>query len=331
MRVCYIHIGPHKTGSSSIQQFLRINQEKLFERGLHHPIVESRIERNSRHHDFVLKGGLDERGAILPGATLWQDLDQVVAAGSHDVVLSAEMFSLLFRKPRSLAPIHAYFTRRGYAIEIIAYFRDAPAWVNSWYVQAQKRLFGARSLGEFADVVINRLDPAHALAPYRQDAGFRISPVPFESAVAEGLEVDFVRRCGVTEVDDLVLKPLRNPNAGRKTVYVAQRIMKTHAGNLKHHPNYEKVYRSFKRIWRKHGWDGDPYIGLDDDLCEQIRNRLADSNEQFSQRYFGRPWRDVCPPKSYRRSVFSRSEADEDERQLVDRVIRRLNRELKKS
>lgn len=49
-RVCYIHIGPHKTGTTSIQWFLKENRAELLKRGYfvpesgsirggHHPLV----------------------------------------------------------------------------------------------------------------------------------------------------------------------------------------------------------------------------------------------------------------------------------------------------
>jgi hypothetical protein len=49
-RVCYIHVGPHKTGTTSIQWFLQENREELLKHGYFVPESES---KRGAHHALV--------------------------------------------------------------------------------------------------------------------------------------------------------------------------------------------------------------------------------------------------------------------------------------
>ncbi|PYK41965.1 MAG: hypothetical protein DME60_00685 [Verrucomicrobia bacterium] len=46
-RVCYVHIGPHKTGTTSIQWFLKENRAELLKHGYFVP--ESGTNRGAHH------------------------------------------------------------------------------------------------------------------------------------------------------------------------------------------------------------------------------------------------------------------------------------------
>ncbi len=46
-RICYIHVGPHKTGTSAIQWFLQENRAELLEHGYFVP--ESETKRGAHH------------------------------------------------------------------------------------------------------------------------------------------------------------------------------------------------------------------------------------------------------------------------------------------
>src|SRR2546421_10750937 len=56
-RVCYIHVGPHKSGTTSIQWFLQENREKLLEHGYFVP--ESETKRGAHHTLAEGFAGLD--------------------------------------------------------------------------------------------------------------------------------------------------------------------------------------------------------------------------------------------------------------------------------
>ncbi|HJY52915.1 MAG TPA: hypothetical protein VKD89_02735, partial [Candidatus Udaeobacter sp.] len=51
-RVCHIHVGPHKTGTTSIQWFLQENRAELLTHGYFVPESET---RRGAHHALVEK------------------------------------------------------------------------------------------------------------------------------------------------------------------------------------------------------------------------------------------------------------------------------------
>ena len=63
-RICYIHVGPHKTGTSSIQWFLQENRAELLEHGYFVP--ESETKRGAHH---ALAEGLRARRCFATDVT----------------------------------------------------------------------------------------------------------------------------------------------------------------------------------------------------------------------------------------------------------------------
>ena len=56
-RVCYVHVGPHKTGTTSIQWFLQENRAELLKLGYFVP--ESDTKRGAHHALAERLAGLD--------------------------------------------------------------------------------------------------------------------------------------------------------------------------------------------------------------------------------------------------------------------------------
>src|SRR5947209_11160079 len=103
-RICYIHIGPHKTGTSSIQWFLKENRAELLKYGYFVPESEA---KHGAHHALGRKlCGQELRAHEQPAATNFaRALD---ATPSEAVIASAEALEGLLRN-RDYAK--AFFTR----------------------------------------------------------------------------------------------------------------------------------------------------------------------------------------------------------------------------
>src|SRR5439155_1360736 len=106
-RVCYIHIGPHKTGTSSIQWFLKENRMELLKYGY---FVPESGARHGGHHGLVRKlCGQDLRDNQQSAATDFaRGLD---ATPSEAVIVSAEVLEELLRN-------------RDYAVEFFTRIRE---------------------------------------------------------------------------------------------------------------------------------------------------------------------------------------------------------------
>src|SRR5438876_10967846 len=80
-RVCYIHVGPHKTGTTSIQWFLHENRAELLihgyfvpeserKRGAHHALVEGLAGLDVGQHRELLVSRSVQEIAETPAAAI---------------------------------------------------------------------------------------------------------------------------------------------------------------------------------------------------------------------------------------------------------------------
>ncbi|WP_020180907.1 hypothetical protein [Methylopila sp. M107] len=330
---CYLHIGPHKTASSTIQQFVRENETELRRQKLVYPSILRDNGKVARSHQILGTAvELTPEGDLAPGARFWTVVDEIARRGDTNILISHESLVSRLAAPGVLDRVLNYFAKRGYAVVAIAYVRDQPGWLNSWYVQGQKRLSGLQSFDVFVEKFIEQghVEPARYLAPFLNEPRLRVEPVSFERAARDGLEMDFIRRCGVEEVGGLVTPPIRNVNAGAKTVYAARRIMTELGGRARDREGYGKVYMDFKTTARSLGWDGKPFIALDQALYERIRARYAESNDLFARQWFGAAWEELAPPRRYEPSLFEPETASREEIEEIEAVVDRAVRAFAK-
>ena len=88
---CLLHIGPHKTGTTGLQQALYLARDAMREQGVGHP---SRAANPASAVDAVIGRRSRSRGAHVPSIRLWRRLVQDVrSAPEPRVVVSSEMFA----------------------------------------------------------------------------------------------------------------------------------------------------------------------------------------------------------------------------------------------
>jgi hypothetical protein len=125
----FLHIGPHKTGTTAIQAFLRRNTTELLHLGFYYPCTDPSLEN---HHDLAI--GLREPS--LQGETIRRIhgiLDAAQAESCHSVVFSSEMLA------EHEIPIHD-FPRifEGHQVTVLAYIRRPDHLLVSAYAQVVK-------------------------------------------------------------------------------------------------------------------------------------------------------------------------------------------------
>lgn len=125
----FLHIGPHKTGTTTIQTFLRRNTAELLRLGYHYPCTNPSIDN---HHDLAI--GL--RSPSLLGKTIRRIhgiLDDARKEGCHSVVFSSEMLA------EHEIPIHEFpEIFKGHHTTVIAYIRRPDHLLESTYAQLVK-------------------------------------------------------------------------------------------------------------------------------------------------------------------------------------------------
>ncbi len=333
---CFLHMGPPKTGSSTISHFIEGNIEELERRGYFVPRMPSLKGRPQNGHGIFANVALNELevdGQLKPNATLWTELEEVAATGEKHIVLTNEAFAFSLRDPAKVDAILTFFERHGYPVTVVAYLRDQPSSLNSSYVQTQKRLYARQSFDEFVEEAAERgrVDPWRLLEHIIDNPRVTLSVGSFEKAMRSGLEADFSRRIGLPDDAGLKIVPeVRNPNAGIKTVYAAQEIMRQTSGVIQKMPSYKKIYRRFRKHFETLGWTDDAYVGLDQQRYAQIREFYRDSNERFSERFLGADWAELAPDRAYSRNVFDPATASQEEldeiKAVVDEIVTLIRR-----
>ena len=192
MRQLIVHIGPRKTGSTTIQRLLLALSAPLRAQGIHIPVT-GRIGANRfSHFPLALE-------AARGGTALWSRLAREIrAAKCSRVVLSAEDFSSPPARAAAAVRIAELAARERLDVRAVAYVR--PQWqiLESEYSQrvcgrglaTRFPHFAAQQLAATDDTI---LDYNRVFAPFRDLFGDRVCVHPLErSSMPAGLAAHFL-------------------------------------------------------------------------------------------------------------------------------------------
>lgn len=323
-RVCYLHIGPHKTGTTSIQNALLANEERLAGIGLSYPTPADPVTGKRRiNHTPLSRNPNFVKHDDLKRAPFWKDLHARLETLTGSMILSTEHFAQTLRDPERYDRIVDFLHGHGFRIVVVAYVRDQPAWLNSWYTQDQRNFASLLNFQEFRDDAIERglLDPNAYLKRPIEDERIEVRVVSFEQAVRTGLAKSFLDALGAPDSVKVAEPKAANPNIGIKGMYAAQELMRRVDVRIRSMPAYTELYEQFRRLMRARDWAATPYVGLTPEDIALLRARYGASNDAFAQEWFGTDWATACPGKPLTRLVFDWEEASEEDRRDVTEVV----------
>ncbi len=131
---CYVHIGTHKTGTTSIQHILTANEDRFATFGILIPRA-GRAERAGGHHNLAWELNGDSR--FDPDCGTFADvLREIERTGSNRVCLSSEDFEYL--DAAALQTLADGLRAVGYRPVIIVYLRPQSGYIESLYVELVK-------------------------------------------------------------------------------------------------------------------------------------------------------------------------------------------------
>jgi hypothetical protein len=291
-RVCYIHVGPHKTGTTSIQWFLQEKRAELLEHGYFVPKAE---RKRGAHHALAEKlCGLDVGEHREPLVTEFiRALDEMPFEA---IIISSEALEG-FLKSRKLAAV--FFSRIGelnLEPKLVLFPRNQPQWINSSYansVNAFLRSDAFESCGwGFAQSPGSRFSRWLELA---DTYGFELIARPFtRETIASGVIAQFLQSIGISSAqfrDEI----RRNEGVGPFTVSVARGVLRS-LGETAGRLTWLHATRCRQRLaeyLRKKRWADAGYCGLTTTLARHIEQELRSDNEAFAQRVWDRPWAEI--------------------------------------
>ncbi len=140
-RKLFLHIGSHKTGTTSIQHNLAHNTEALAAHGLSY-FYESRIPVDEPPPDLHSWLGFVDRERIAPSGMTVRDPDLLVElldATRGDVIVSAENFSFFFGE-QQIRELYSLLTLVFSDIDVVCYLRRQDRHVISHHQEGSKPL-----------------------------------------------------------------------------------------------------------------------------------------------------------------------------------------------
>ena len=233
-RIVFVHIGTHKTGTTSLQELLAKNARAFARYGLLIPKA-GRIEANSGHHNIAWELGADPRFDPAFG-TLESLLREMACAVTRTACISSEDFELLHADDGALTRLRDGITAAGYTPKIVLYVRPQADYLESAYAEVVKArdvdfddfFESIVSTGSFGPLLFAYDRLAHAFAAVFGCANLIVRQ--YRSALpSSALLTDFVALVApeLAHLDGLRLPPRLNPMAAFGDVIAAR---ERHAG-----------------------------------------------------------------------------------------------------
>lgn len=141
----YVHIGLHKTGTSTIQRFFRLNAAVTGRHGLVFPDLGF----ESRTHGGVIAALRQIERGDEDGEGVFDAIDRLADEDGRSYLLSTENFELMSERRVAL---FAERVRRRHDVRVIAYVRDLARLMPSIYAQRTKKGRNLRDIDEFFDL-----------------------------------------------------------------------------------------------------------------------------------------------------------------------------------
>lgn len=130
-RVCYLHVGTHKTGTTALQDYLGENDALLAAEGTLYP-RSGRMQPGSGQHNIAFQLSGDERFRPSLG-TVADLLDEVAAVALPRVCVSTEALQFVHDRPDRLRALRDGLAAIGYRAVVVVYLRAQCDYLESLY------------------------------------------------------------------------------------------------------------------------------------------------------------------------------------------------------
>ncbi|MEO7026939.1 MAG: hypothetical protein ABI056_05230 [Caulobacteraceae bacterium] len=302
-----IHIGMPKAGSTTIQHFLRDNEEALRRLSIDYPMAGRENVDRQLHHGFI-KNEMSGRSSSRIGAHDSMDrlIDGIATGGRDTVILSCETF---FQQSQdAIARLMRMLSRATAEFRIILIIRDPIEALPSAYSQGAK--YGSRTF-DFDSFFSKRagkhyrtnFEIAERWASIFGWQAMCVRLLDTATLVGGDLITDFMFSAGLEKqaekLASLPRPPRANENPGWKTVEAIRAVFGGQSGLKKDHallrealPRKRLERREFgllaQEVAREFGWDKERGLYLTADQAIQLSDTFDCSlrllNEKLSEK-----------------------------------------------
>jgi hypothetical protein len=289
-RVCYVHVGPHKTGTTSIQWFLQENRAELLKHGYFVP--ESETKRGAHHALAEGLAGLDIGEHREP--LVARSIAAIAETPAQAIIISSEALEGLFRNRQNT---QAFFNRvRELNIEpkLILFPRNQPQWINSSYASTVTAFRRSDSFESCAFSFTQSPDARFwRWIELAETHGAELIARPFSNeTLRRGVIPEFLQSIGISTSQFRDRAVRRNEAVGPFTVSVAREVLRS-IGKEMTWLQAKKCKVELAKYLRQNNCTDTGYCGLSTTLARHVEEELRSDNDVFAQRVWGKSWADV--------------------------------------
>ncbi|HOV06683.1 MAG TPA: hypothetical protein PLV27_05435 [Anaerolineaceae bacterium] len=286
----YIHIGPHKTGTSTIQYSLSQNRQQLQDRGILYPISGTLPGKPTGQHNLAWELTADERFTKRFGT--WKNvIREIHNSKAEQIILSSEDFCHCNQE--QIEKIRALLEE--YEVKVIVYLRRQDLKLQSQWAVRQVRIEYLDQYDPFPvwleknpkEFIVS--DYARLIAPWAEVFGRDgIHARVLEKDQLSGtLLQDFLSACQITNPEQIRESENRNISPGIKKVILFQELKKRFTENS-NPARIKKVLEIIAEYAEQAGWNQQKWSVIDRDLYDRISQYYEESNRRIAKEFFSR-------------------------------------------
>jgi hypothetical protein len=292
-RVCYIHIGPHKTGTTSIQWFLKENRAELLKHGY---FVPESGNIHGGHHQLVrhLCGKAVPQHQREAAATVARAIKDTKCRA---VVISSENLNDLLVDKDCARQLFSRMEELNLEPKLVFFPRNQSQLVNSRYAEVVKALHRSEPFEAFVQSEIRRPSFRYGhLIALANAFNLKLIAQPFtEETITRGVVPEFLRAVNIDPLRFQDMNIRRNQGAGPFTVSVARDVLRSleSEGRGLTWLQASRCGKKLTAYLEEKGLIDSGYCGLTTALARHIETKWRPDNEAFAQEVWGRSWAEV--------------------------------------
>ena len=289
-RICYIHVGPHKTGTTSIQWFLQENSAELLKHGYFVP--ESETKRGAHHALAEALAGLEVGEHREP--LVARSIAAIAETPAQATIISSEALEGLLRNRQHTETFFNRIAELNLEPKLILFPRNQPQWINSSYASTVKSFRRSDSFESGAFGFAQSLDARFSRwIRLAETHGAQLIARPFsKETLRRGVIPEFLRSIGITSSHFRDRAVRRNEAVGPFTVSVAREVLRS-IGKKMTWLQAKKCKVEFAMYLRQNKCTDGGYCGLNTALARHVEEELRSDNDVFAHRVWGKSWADV--------------------------------------
>ena len=291
----FLHIGTHKTATTTIQKGCCENREALLAAGWlfpqtgmymygHHNLAWEMCSGNEQPWNHI--------NSWVRFRPEWGNFEQLIEeieqSTAENVILSSEDFDgLTTERIERLGTLLA-----DYCVEVIVYLREQASFMQSAWAQFVKSGFITISYSSFVDQMLNSAPEIRRyfgaydlfLLPWMDVFGAEhVHPKRFSRDAFRGhFFYDFLWECQLMRVEEFVVPINQNISPGYKCLEV-MRLLGSQVDTME---NRSKLVRFVQRYGHEHGWDIEKLNLIDQQVFDKVSGYYADVNQWVSDHFF---------------------------------------------